>query len=213
MNVLGQEIAKKLRRHGIETPLKGPAPVNAGTHVQITRSMREILIALRLDPYDDSLAETPHRVAKMFMKEVFYGLDYNNFPKCTTVLNKMRYDEMIAVTCDVKSMCEHHFVPFFGTATVGYIPDTKILGLSKFNRVVDFFSRRPQIQERLTAQVHLALQHILKTEDIAVVIKAKHLCVALRGVQDEKSETVTSQMGGRFMKKAALRSEFLALTR
>lgn len=211
-NTLGLEISKRLTARGIETPFSKGAQ-----HSRPVENIKEcifgILSNLNLDLGDDSLKDTPHRVAKMYTQEVFYGLDYENFPVCTTVENKMGYDEMIATNCQVRSFCEHHLVPFIGTARVGYIPSTTILGLSKFNRVVDFFSRRPQIQERLTAQIHSALEYILETNDIAVVIKAKHYCVAVRGVQDETSETVTSQMGGKFFNVPALRTEFLALTR
>lgn len=162
---------------------------------------------------DDSLQDTPSRVSKMFCEEIFYGLDYNNFPKCTTVENKMGYEEMVATKVTVKSMCEHHFVPFIGIAHLAYLPQEKVLGLSKFNRVVDFFSRRPQIQERLTEQISAALGHILETDNLAVVIQAKHYCVHLRGVQDPVSDTTTSKMSGKFRSVPELRAEFLALTR
>jgi GTP cyclohydrolase I len=125
----------------------------------------------------------------------------------------MRYDEMVAVKCTVKSVCEHHFVPFIGIAHIAYIPHDRVLGLSKFNRVVDFFSRRPQIQERLTEQVSAALRYILQTNDLAVVIQAKHFCVALRGVQDHLSDTTTSKLKGRFLSVPELRAEFLSLTK
>jgi GTP cyclohydrolase IA len=125
----------------------------------------------------------------------------------------MAYDEMVAVKCTVKSVCEHHFVPFIGIAHVAYLPRNAVLGLSKFNRVVDFFSRRPQIQERLTEQISAALCYILQTDDVAVVIQAKHFCVALRGVQDHVSDTTTSKVKGRFKSVPELRAEFLALTK
>jgi GTP cyclohydrolase I len=147
----------------------------------------------------------------MYTQEIFWGLNYANFPKATAVGNTMKYDELLATKCTVRSVCEHHLVPFTGTAWIGYLPKTKILGLSKFNRVVDFFSRRPQIQERLTAQITAALQLILETKDVACVIRAAHMCVMLRGIEDHQSETVTSEMGGRFFSKAPLRQEFLNL--
>jgi GTP cyclohydrolase I len=176
-------------------------------------AFREIMDhGLGLDLDDDSLRETPKRVAKMFSEEVFYGLDYSNFPACTVIDNKMGYDEAIAGTkIDVLSMCEHHFVPFIGHAYVAYIPGTKVLGLSKFNRVVDFFARRPQVQERLTEQCHAAFTTILETDDVAVVIRCQHLCVRLRGVKQDGGSTVTSKLGGRFKSVDALRSEFFAL--
>lgn len=209
-NQLGLRVHLQLKKLGIETPMQ-PQIENVDVHIRL--QVRNILTSLGLDLTDDSLKETPSRVAQMFTQEVFWGLNYDNFPKMTTIENKMNYDEMIATSCSVKSICEHHLVPFMGIAHVAYIPKTKVLGLSKFNRLVDFFSRRPQVQERLTAQISSALQLILRTDDVAVVIKATHYCVHLRGVQDERSETVTSQVSGRFLKKPALRQEFLALTR
>jgi GTP cyclohydrolase I len=208
---LGEQIRDHLVRLGIETPIRGPMVENVSHYIE--NAWYVIMDVLGLNLRDDSLHKTPKRVAKMFTQEIFYGLNYANFPTIGKFDNKFNPDEMIASVATVKSMCEHHFVPFIGVAHIAYIPNTKVLGLSKFNRVVDFFSRRPQVQERLTAQIHAALEYILETKDVAVVIKAKHYCVHLRGVQDEKSETVTSKMGGKFMKVPALRSEFLALTR
>jgi GTP cyclohydrolase I len=211
--ILGKAVAAHLRTLGIETPM---SPSNAGVSTRfqnIHDSHQVIMRALDLDLSDDSLQETPKRVAKMYCGEIFTGLDYSRFPKVTTVENKAQYDEMVAVRkADVLSVCEHHFVPFIGHAAVAYIPNTKVLGLSKINRIVDFFSRRPQIQERLTLQIYAALRFVLETDDIAVVIKAEHYCVRLRGVK-QQSETITSKMGGKFMTVPALREEFLALTR
>ena len=167
---------------------------------------------LELDLSDDSLKDTPRRVAKMFMNEIFWGLDYDNFPKITTVENKMKYDEMILEKdINVMSVCEHHFVTIHGKAHVAYIPNKKVLGLSKMNRVVEFFSRRPQIQERLTEQIYYALNYILETENVAVVIEAEHFCVKARGVEDSNSSTVTSKLGGDFKSNSSLRQEFLKL--
>ena len=146
----------------------------------------------------------------MYVNEIFWGLDYEAFPKCTTVDNKMKYDEMVVErNVNVQSNCEHHFVVIDGVATVGYIPKQKVLGLSKINRVVEYFSKRPQIQERLTEQVYHALQYILETDDIAVVIDAQHYCVKSRGVEDVGSSTVTSKLGGVFKKDPAVRTEFM----
>lgn len=209
-NGLGLRVHLQLKRLGLETPMNTP---RSGAAWNIEKQIEAALKQLGLDLTDDSLKDTPARVAKMYTQEVFWGLNYDNFPKMTTIENKMKYDEMIAVSCSVKSMCEHHLVPFIGSAHIAYIPKTKVLGLSKFNRVTDFFSRRPQVQERLTAQISAALQFILGTPDVAVVIQATHYCVHLRGVKDENSKTVTSKMSGRFMRKAPLRAEFLALTR
>ena len=209
---LARRVQKHLLKKGIETPVRVPLyPEVAMKHIQ--DQVIHILGSLGLSLHDDSIAKTPERVARMYVQEVFYGLDYRNFPDITAVVNKMRYDELLATKCTVRSMCEHHLVPFIGHAWVGYIPKTKILGLSKFNRVVDFFCRRPQIQERLTAQITAALQLILDTEDVACVIRAQHMCVALRGIEDHQAETITSEMGGRFFKVAPLRQEFLSLTR
>lgn len=207
---LGKRVAQFLLDRGVETPMSKGSKDVALVEASVLDIMQD---GLNLNMADDSLRETPKRVAKMYCHEVFTGLDYDNFPKCTTVANKAKYDEMVAVRkADVLSMCEHHFQAFVGHAAVAYIPNTKVLGLSKINRVVDFFSRRPQIQERLTMQIASALSFILETEDVAVVIKAEHFCVRLRGVK-QQSETITSKMGGRFLTKPELREEFLALTR
>ena len=134
--------------------------------------------ALGMDLSDDSLSETPKRVAKMLVHETLWGLDYEAFPKCTTVSNKMGYNEMVVErNVNVQSNCEHHALPIYGVATVAYVPKDKVLGLSKINRVVEYFSKRPQIQERLTEQVFHALQFILETTDVAVMIDAEHFCV------------------------------------
>lgn len=205
----GNQIRDLLTNAGIETPM---SPSVAG-YYRTDEAFANIMANLGLDLNDDSLRDTPKRVQKMYCEEIFWGLDYTRFPKITTIENKMQYDEMLVTKCQVLSMCEHHFVPFIGTAHIAYIPGNKILGLSKFNRVTDFFSRRPQVQERLTAQIHLALSHILETENIAVVIKAVHYCVHLRGVKDSTSSTTTSKLSGHFRDKPEVRSEFLALTR
>jgi GTP cyclohydrolase I len=196
---------------GLETPMRESirdAELIKLSHLDIMQD------GLGLNMTDDSLRETPQRVAKMYCEELFKGLNYANFPRCTTVENKMQVDELVTVhEVDVLSMCEHHFVPFVGKASVGYLPRTRILGLSKIPRVVDFFCRRPQIQERLTSQIYWALATILETFDIAVVIRAEHMCMRLRGVRQAGSFTTTSKMGGRFMEKPELRQEFLELTR
>lgn len=214
LNGLGEEIRSVLIESGLERP-QGLTPSSLSPFLrdQISDHFAAILKLLGLDLTDDSLCDTPNRVATMYLEEVFYGLNYHNFPKCTAVSNHMKYDEMVATKCQVKSFCEHHFVPFTGTAHIAYIPNSHVLGLSKFNRVVDFFSRRPQIQERLTEQISRSLIHILHTDDVAVVIEAEHLCVQLRGVQDACSSTVTSKLSGKFRNVPEARSEFLALTR
>lgn len=208
-STLGNQIRDHLIELGIETPMSD----RFAQYYTTEESFANIMTGLNLDLEDDSLKDTPKRVAKMYQEEIFWGLDYTRFPKCTVINNAMNYDEMLVTKCQVLSMCEHHFVPFIGQAYIAYIPRTKILGLSKFNRVTDFFARRPQVQERLTAQIHAALSLILETQDIAVVIKAIHYCVHLRGVKDSTSNTTTSKLSGKFKEKPEVRSEFLALTR
>jgi GTP cyclohydrolase I len=179
---------------------------------RIARHFTKIMEELGMDLTDDSLQDSPLRVAKMFVNETFWGLDPNNFPKCTAIENKMGYDEMVLErNISVVSCCEHHFVTIHGVAHVAYIPKHKVLGLSKLNRVVEYFARRPQVQERLTEQVYYALSYILETPDVAVVIDANHYCVISRGVEDHNSSTVTSKMGGGFKTNPELRAEFLSL--
>ena len=196
---------------GLETPLV-PNRLGAEEKRQLVEAhFTEIMTALGLDLRDDSLVDTPRRVAKMFVDEIFGGLDYRNFPKATVVENKMACDEMIRVDgIGVSSTCEHHFVTIDGKATVAYIPKRKIIGLSKINRIVAFFAQRPQIQERLTEQVLLALQILLDTEDVAVRIQAVHYCVRSRGVMDSNSKTITTALGGAFKTSPDTRQEFLA---
>ncbi|RIJ50617.1 GTP cyclohydrolase I FolE [Maribellus luteus] len=170
---------------------------------------RDIMEVMGLDLTDDSLQGTPHRVAKMFVKEVFYGLNPANKPKISVFENKFGYGEMLVEkNINMNSTCEHHFLPIVGKAHVAYISNGEVIGLSKINRIVDYFARRPQVQERLTVQIANELKEILKTEDVAVVIDAKHMCVSSRGIQDESSSTVTAEYSGRF-KERATREEFL----
>jgi GTP cyclohydrolase I len=169
-----------------------------------------VVSTLGLDLTDDSLAETPHRIAKMYVHEIFSGLDYNNFPKISVIDNKMSVDEMVKVSdIDLTSTCEHHFITIDGLAQVAYIPKSKILGLSKINRIVRFFAQRPQVQERLTQQILVAIQTLVETENVAVTIKATHYCVKSRGVMDANSETTTTALGGSFKTNPQTRAEFL----
>ena len=178
---LGQRIHEHLVKCGVETPRIENNLSRTDKVEIIERKFTDIMETLGLDLSDDSLAETPKRVAKMYVGEIFWGLDWDAFPKCTTVDNKMKYDEMVVVrNVNVQSNCEHHFVVIDGKATVAYIPGTKVLGLSKINRVVEYFAKRPQIQERLTEQVFHALEYILETDNIAVLIDATHYCVKSR---------------------------------
>ncbi len=169
----------------------------------------KIMRAMGLDLNDDSLKGTPHRVAKMFVKEIFYGLDPKNMPRISVFDNKFKYKEML-VERDISmtSTCEHHFLPIVGKAHVAYISSGKVIGLSKLNRIVDYFARRPQVQERLTVQITEELKKALNTEDVAVVIDAKHMCVSCRGIQDESSSTVTVSYSGKF-RDPETRQEFL----
>jgi GTP cyclohydrolase I len=171
----------------------------------------EIMKVLGLDLKDDSLKQTPNRVAKMYVNEIFSGLNNLNFPKMTTIENKMKYDQMIVMqSIQVMSCCEHHFQPIQGLATVAYIPNEKVVGLSKINRIVRFFSQRPQVQERLTKQIADCLQLALESEHVAVHINARHFCMIARGVQDPGSTTVTTDLRGHFKQKIDTRKEFLS---
>lgn len=207
---LGQLVHQHLIKCGVETPVNQNSLDRKQKIDLIEDHFTKIMQALGLDLSDDSLMETPKRVAKMYVNEIFWGLDYDAFPKCTTVDNKMKYDEMVVErNVNVQSNCEHHFVVIDGVATVAYIPKQKVLGLSKINRVVEYFAKRPQIQERLTEQVYHALQFILETDDIAVVVDAQHYCVKSRGVEDVGSSTVTSKLGGVFKTDPSVRLEFM----
>jgi GTP cyclohydrolase I len=208
--VLGQAVHEHLVKCGVETPTV-PNNIDRKDKIdKIESHFTEIMRVMGLDLSDDSLVDTPKRVAKMYVNEIFWGLDYEAFPKCTTVDNKMKYDEMVIErNVNVQSNCEHHFVVIDGLATVGYIPKQKVLGLSKINRIVEYFSKRPQIQERLTEQIYYALQFILDTDNIAVVIDAQHYCVKSRGVEDVGSSTVTSKLGGCFKTEPSVRAEFM----
>jgi GTP cyclohydrolase I len=175
----------------------------------ISNHFEEIMRILGLDLEDDSLRNTPRRVAKMYVQEVFSGLNPANKPKITLFDNKYNYDEMlIEKNIKVHSFCEHHFVPIVGKAHVAYISNGKVIGLSKINRIVDFYSRRPQVQERLTVQIAEELKNSLQTEDVAVAITADHMCVTLRGIKDQESSTYTSSFHGKFKEKE-YRKEFL----
>jgi len=211
---LGQKVHEHLVKMGVETPqIKNN--LDRKEKIEIIEShMAEIMKTLGLDLSDDSLIETPKRWAKMAVNEIFWGLDYEAFPKCTTVDNKMKYNEMVVErNVSVQSNCEHHLVIIDGLATVAYVPKEKVLGLSKINRIVEYFSKRPQIQERLTEQIFHTLQFILETEDVAVMIDAQHYCVKSRGVEDTGSSTITTRLGGGFKTDPAARNEFLSIAR
>jgi GTP cyclohydrolase I len=194
-----------------ETPLR-PDAFDLSEDEKIKRiqnSVRDIMDTLGLDLHDDSLAGTPRRVAKMFVKEIFGGLLPDRDPKASSFKNPYKYSEMLVEKNIVLySTCEHHFLPIVGKAHVAYISNGTVIGLSKINRIVDFYAKRPQVQERLTLQIVKRLQQEMNTEDVACVIDAKHLCVNSRGIRDIASSTVTSEFGGAF-KKAEVRKEFL----
>ncbi len=176
---------------------------------RIQESVKDILETLGMDLTDDSLQGTPKRVAKAFVNEIFMGLNPKNKPSASTFDNNYKYGEMLVEkNIVVYSTCEHHLLPIVGRAHVAYISDGKVIGLSKMNRIVEYFAKRPQVQERLTMQVVQAMQEALGTQDVACVIDAKHLCVNSRGIKDIESSTVTAEFGGKFKEKET-KQEFL----
>jgi GTP cyclohydrolase I len=195
----------------IETPMREDAFLLSDEEKieQIEEKFRDIMNIMGLDLTDDSLQGTPHRVAKMYIKEIFSGLNPANKPAVKLFENKYQYKEMLVErNITFYSNCEHHFVPIIGKAHVAYISNGKVIGLSKLNRIVQFFAKRPQVQERLTIQIAEELKRVMETEDVAVLIDAVHLCVSSRGVQDFNSATVTSSYSGAFNNEAT-RNEFL----
>lgn len=195
----------------IDTPMREDAFVLSDEEKmkKIEFHFREIMETLGLDLNDDSLRGTPKRVAKMYVKEIFSGLNPDNMPKVAMFQNKYRYNEMLVEkNISFYSNCEHHFVPIMGKAHIAYISNGSVIGLSKLNRIVEYFAKRPQVQERMTIQIANKLKEILGTEDVAVVIDAKHLCVSSRGVEDDSSSTVTAYYGGQFQNQAS-KDEFL----
>jgi len=194
-----------------DTPIRDDAFVldDAEKIERIKANVREIMLTLGLDLDDDSLSGTPNRVAKMFVKEIFGGLHPKRKPKSSTFKNKYKYGEMLVEkNITLYSTCEHHLLPIVGKAHVAYISNGTVVGLSKMNRIVDFYAKRPQVQERLNIQIVRELQKVLNTDDVACVIDAKHLCVNSRGIRDVESSTVTAEYGGKF-KDETVRREFL----
>jgi GTP cyclohydrolase I len=210
-NLTADEIGEQHISTGVETPLRADAFKLSDEEkmIRIENHFKAIMETLGLDLNDDSLKGTPKRVAKMYIKEIFSGLDPANKPKIALFDNKYKYNQML-VEKDITfySNCEHHFVPIFGKAHVAYISNGKVIGLSKLNRIVQYFSKRPQVQERMTMQIARELQKVLKTDDVAVIMDAKHLCVSSRGVQDSDSSTVTSFYGGKFEKEVTRQELF-----
>lgn len=206
-----RKVRDALISKGLETPMIDNGLSSEEKYQRIKSAFEDVVTTLGLDLADDSLAETPHRIAKMYVKEIFSGLDYAQFPKITVIENKMKVDEMVKVSdISFTSTCEHHFVTIDGLAKVAYLPKTKIIGLSKINRIVRFFAQRPQVQERLTQQVLVTLQTLLETDNVAVTMDAVHYCVKSRGVMDASSSTQTTALGGLFKRSDKTRSEFLA---
>ena len=206
-----QLVRDTLIERGLETPLVPNTLTEDEKQERIQSLFTEVLGTLGLDLSDDSLQDTPKRMAKLYVKEIFCGLDYSNFPKLSVIENKMQLDEMVKVdSIHVSSTCEHHLITIDGYAKVAYIPKDKIIGLSKINRIVRFFAQRPQVQERLTQQVLVALQALLETDNVAVTLTATHYCVKARGVMDTNSETTTTALGGTFKSNGQTRAEFLA---
>ena len=196
----------------VDTPLRADAfdMSDVDKIKAIEEKFKDIMEIMGLDLSDDSLSGTPHRVAKMYVKEIFAGLNPANHPDVKTFDNVYGYDHMLVErNITLNSTCEHHFLPIVGVAHVAYIPERRVVGLSKLNRIVDHYAKRPQVQERLSQQVLKALQHILGTQNVAVVMDAKHLCVSSRGIQDEGSSTVTASYGGLFESAPDVRAEFL----
>ena len=203
-------VREALIERGLETPMIENGLTRDDKYLRIKQSMRDVVTTLGLDLSDDGLTETPHRIAKMYVDEVFAGLDYSQFPKIAVIDNKMGVDEMVKISdISLTSTCEHHFVTIDGVADVAYIPHQKIIGLSKINRIVRFFAQRPQVQERMTQQILVALQTLLETHNVAVCVNATHYCVKSRGVMDTSSQTQTTALGGVFKASATTRAEFL----
>jgi GTP cyclohydrolase I len=210
-NLLIEEMGDEHKASSVDTPLRADAfdKTDEEKIAAIAPHFKAIMEILGMDLRDDSLRGTPVRVAKMYVKELFQGLNPANMPSMTLFENKFQYNEMLVEkNINFYTNCEHHFVPFFGKAHVAYISSGKVIGLSKLNRLVEYFSKRPQVQERLTMQIGKALQTVLQTQDVAVMMDAKHLCVSSRGVKDDSSNTITSFYGGKFLEEKK-KMEFL----
>ena len=197
----------------IETPLRKDAfdKTDEEKIENIAFYFKKIMEELGLDLTDDSLAGTPHRVGKMYVKEIFSGLDPKNKPKISVFDNKYEYNKMlIESNITFNSSCEHHFLPIVGIAHIGYISSGKVIGLSKMNRIVQYYGKRPQVQERMTLQIFNELKTALQTDDVIVVVEAEHLCVSTRGVNDKSSKTTTVEYGGQFC-DSQIRNDFFKM--
>lgn len=211
LRIQAEEMGDEHISTSIDTPMRPDAFVLSDEEKieRIEKHMEAILETLGLDLTDDSLKGTPYRIAKMYIREIFQGLNPANKPKMALFENKYKYNEMLVEkNISFYSNCEHHFVPIIGRAHVAYISQGKVIGLSKLNRLVEYFAKRPQVQERLTVQIGKELEQVLDTPHVAVLIEAKHLCVSSRGVEDDASSTVTAYYGGKFQDEVT-RQEFL----
>lgn len=214
---LGEEVRDYLILKNVESPAiftNSDLNKNLTKQKQVETKIAELLQLLGLDMSNQSVIKTPSRVSKFFINELFYGLNYANFPQITTMPNEYNYKSPVfsEAVC-FNSTCEHHLAAIVGHAYIAYIPKDKIIGLSKINRIVDFFARRPQVQERVTRQILFALQYIMATEDIAVLIRARHHCIAVRGVCDQNTTNLTVEFAGRFGQEEVLQNEMYNLAR
>ena len=199
----------------VETPIRKDAfDINDDLKIALIQNhFKEIMYILGLDLNDDSLKDTPQRVAKMYVKEIFSGLDPKNKPEAALFDNKYGYDQMlIEKDITLYSYCEHHFVPIVGKVHVAYIAGSSVIGLSKINRLVQYYSKRPQVQERLTNQIAEALKEVLQSDNVAVIIEAEHLCVSSRGIKDTNTRTITAHYSGKFQDEKT-KAEFISLTK
>lgn len=206
-----EELGNNHQATSIDTPLKPDAfDISDEEKMSIIEGhFREIMNTIGLDLKDDSLSGTPRRVAKMFIKEIFSGLNPENKPAISLFENKFQYKEMLVEKgIQLHSFCEHHFLPIYGKAHLAYIANGKVIGLSKLNRIVEYYAKRPQVQERLTVQIAEELKKVLQTEDVAVYLEAKHMCVQMRGIEHNDCVTITSEYGGAFQKEN-VKNEFL----
>ncbi|MES2768874.1 MAG: GTP cyclohydrolase I FolE [Bdellovibrionota bacterium] len=206
--------AKDILANTRPTPYHDTKMSDADKIEKITGHFQAIMETLGMDLSNDSLQKSPHRVAKMYVNEIFAGLKEENFPRISVIENEMQYDQMIVIKdVNVVSFCEHHFVTIQGKANIAYIPNKRVIGLSKINRVAKYFSQRPQVQERLTKQIADCLSYVLDTPNVAVMIDAKHYCVISRGVEDVNSTTLTCDLRGEFREDEKTRQEFMMHTR
>lgn len=204
-------VRSALQAAGLENPVVDNPRSDSQKLGQLQDLLTEVMAVLGLDIEDESLRDTPKRIAKMYVNELFSGLNYANFPSITQIENTMGTDEPVHVdNIALLSTCEHHFITIDGVASVAYLPKKKVIGLSKINRLVAFFAQRPQVQERLTRQILVALQTLLETDDVAISIHATHYCVKARGIKDAQSKTQTKALGGIFKHDPAMRAEFVA---